>query len=258
MNNTWAIDIETIGLPTDSLQSLRGKDAEQIAALIELDRSKPKGERKIISNALADPAKIERDAERKIADARKLIREDDALDPLTAKPICVVATKLDDVAVLWQNLTAGKGAPEQPMSWTENDLPKFYAWCESELPYLVGFNIRDFDLPVLRNWQARLSPMPVTYLPPLYAAWRDLLIEFAGWAGARHSTAHQLRDYVASLLDQEARLGGVVAEYLKSDFNGADVAQAYMDGNMDKIIHHCKLDCLMTALLAVKMGMVRD
>lgn len=259
MNNTWAIDVETVGLPTQSLQSLRGKDAQQIATLIELDRSKPKGERKIISNILTDPAKIEKDAEQKIANAQKLIREDDSLDPLTAKPICVVAVRLASASVLYRGLVTGsEQTAVDSISWGESGLAEFYDWCHVELPHLVGFNIRDFDLPVLRNWQARLSPVPVTYLPPLYAAWRDLLIEFAGWSGARHTTAHRLRDYVASLLDEEARMGGIVAEYLDSNFNGADVAQAYMDGNMDKIVHHCKLDCLMTALLAVKMGMVRE
>lgn len=272
MNQWWAVDIETVAAPALALQTLRQRNGQEIRRLIEADKNLPPGKRRLLQQNLVDPVKIEADAKAKIAKALEVVRSTDALDPMTAQPICICATRLSDIQQDYQGVINAK--PTCSLIWSEwgwddkspkNYIPDFYEWCRAERPRLVGFNSRDFDFPCLALWYARaagLDQVPQPFVAPLWMGWCDLLLELGGYYTKQHTTSHRLIDYVATLLSPEAHPPGPVHDYLRSEFTGEQVAQAYMDGEadptaMDKIVEHNRLDSLMVALLAVKTQAVR-
>lgn len=239
MSGIWSIDIETIGLPTQAYQGLRKKEANKIAQLVEEDKARDKDDRQLLDKRLKDPEKLDRNAQDIIAKAQELIRPKDSLDPLTAMPICVVCILADDMNEVESFVT----------------LPDFYSWAEKEPHQFLGFNIRDFDLLCLKMFLARTSKGQIPEIPALQRDPIDLYYAL-GDRWNSFSNPHTLRNYVASILDIEAQQDGVVKEYLESDFTGADVATAYVEGNMELIIRHCTLDALMAALIAKKLRIV--
>lgn len=269
MSNVWSIDIETAMGATESVRALRKKDAEKLSALIEADKLLPnKNDRKILDKRYVDPKLIEKDAEKKIREANQLDRSADALNPLTAVPICIVCVPVDlqakdlDFDIEALDPLIMEKTQRFFKVFTGDQIPAFYDWAKAEVNQFLGFNIDQFDIPCLRLYQARTSNGVV---PRILAFWNhsiDLRREFGDVynKGEVYSTPRSLLYYVATILDHEAQVAGPVREYLESDFTGADVAAAYVDwgeGGKEKIIRHCTLDALMPALIAVKLGIYR-
>lgn len=251
MPNTWAFDIETTIGATQSVKNLRERGSKEIVKIIEADKLLPKerkNERKVLDQRYVDRNLIEADAAAKIAKASELDRAADALNPLTATPICVVCIPMNNIGL------------DHAQAFTDSE--KFYSWAKEEVGQFLGFNIDQFDIPCLRLYQARITSGIVPRIPAFWNHSIDLRKEFGDVynKGEVYSTPRNLQYYVATILDQEAQRPGPVKEYLESDFTGADVAAAYVDwgeGGKDKILRHCILDALMPALIAVKMGIYR-
>lgn len=258
MPNLYAIDIETIAAPSDWVTKLRHEAWGKMRDEIEWDRTAPKGERRYIDQRLTDPAKIAMAIEKKLTAGAGLDNPKDTLNPLTAEPICVVCINLADAEQV------AAGFADIGMSGSDHfqiftDMDKFYQWAATEASQFLGFNIDQFDIPVLRNFQARSVKGTVLRVPAFWNGTLDLRRMFGDLynKGEVYSTPRDLRHYVATILDQEAQLDGPVKEYLESSFTGADVAVAYVDGKKDKVIRHCTLDTLMVALIAIKLGIYR-
>lgn len=251
MAGIWSIDIETIGAATQSVRNLRHEIYHEMCEEIGQDRELPKGQRRYIDQRLTDPAKIMAAIDKKLAEGANLEHPKDSLNPLTAQPICVVCVSM--APIIYHKTEKPPDSNERVFT----DIDKFYQWAKEEPNQFVGFNIKDFDLPVLRMWLARTTDGQIPDIPAL----RRQPIELREELGSRYdhstySTPRDLRHYIATILNIEAQLDGVVKEYLESKFTGADVGAAYMDwetGGKEKIVHHCTLDALMVALIARKM-----
>lgn len=261
MSNVWSIDCETIPGPTQSLQGLRQKDFELLEKCIEADRQVVPANRQFIDKRLTDPAKIDAAIQAKLAQGAQLSRDNDALDPMTAVPVCIVCVPVDlnakDMGVdikAFDPLIMEK-TQKFFKTFTGDHIPSFYDWARAEVNQFLGFNLINFDLRVLRMHQAKTTTGQVAQVQALRWKAIDLIDELGDkWDRAKYATPHTLKNWVATLLNQESQHEGPVKEYLTSDFTGADVGRAYMENRMPKIVRHCTLDALMVALIAVKMG----
>ena len=256
MPNPWAIDIETIMGATQSVKNLRHQAFHRMSEEIESDRNLPKGQRRYIDQRLTDLVKIGAAIEKKLAEGAQLDRATDSLNPLTAMPICVVCIDMSVAGGITRYPNQGyQGGGVEKFT----DIGNFYDWAQQESCQFLGFNIDAFDIPCLRLHQARTASSIVPRIPAFWNASIDLRRVFGDIynKGEVYSTPRNLCYYVATILDREAQQPGPVKEYLESSFTGADVAAAYVDNDMDKIIRHCTLDALMAALIAVKLGVYR-
>lgn len=255
----WALDIETLSAPSEWVKKLRHEAYHRMQNEIEQDRTLLKGQRRYIDQRLTDPTKIAAAIEKKLAEGASLENPKDSLNPLTAKPICVVCVNVDSALTILDSCHQNylKMADiESEQIFTE--MSESYKWAATEVDQFLGFNVKDFDLPVLRMHLAKTTKGILPDIPALRRAPIELREELGGrYDHSTYSTPRDLRHYVATILDLEGQCDGVVKEYLESTFTGADVAMAYIDGKMDKIIHHCTLDALMCALIAVKMRIYR-
>ncbi len=254
MSRIYSLDIETLASAPLSIKGLRQRDYERMSEEIQKDRDLPKEERQYIDKRLTDPAKIAAAIQKKLSEGASLDHPKDSLNPLTAEPICVVCIPMNESKLLnWTN----EGLEENVGGCQFTDMGEFYQWASLQVDQFLGFNIDQFDIPCLRVHQARITSGIVPRVRAFWSQSIDLRREFGDIynKGETYSTPRNLRYYTASILNKEAQQDGVVKEYLESDFTGADVAAAYMEeGGMNKIIHHCTLDALMAAMIAVKMG----
>lgn len=258
MGRTFALDIETLGVPTQWVRNLRHEVYHKMTEEIEFDRPpEMKGNRKYIDSRLTDVTKIDKAIQARLAEGANLDHPKDALNPLTAEPICVVCINPEAATII-----AGNGKVFDNDVQVFTDMGKFYHWASQEVDQFIGFNIDQFDIPVLRMHQARITHGIVSRVRAFWNSSIDLRKVFGDIYNKSEvlSTPRDLRHYVATILDREVQQDGVVKEYLTSTFTGADVGSAYVDwekGGKEKIIRHCTLDTLMVALIAVKLGIYR-
>ena len=257
MSGIWALDLETtLGAPR-SIKNLRHENFHRLQQEIEHDRPpEMKGKRRFIAQNLTDPAKIDKAIEERLKQDAQLDRDADALNPLTAAPVCVVCINMADVKQVEAGFAdIGMAGSNHFQIFT--DASKFYDWAKTEPHQFLGFNIKGFDLPVLKAYLARTTDGQIPEIPALWRQPIDIAESiFMPYDRSTYSTPCSLKYHVASILDIEAQRTGPVKEYLESDFTGANVAAAYVDwekGGEEKIIKHCTLDALMCALIAKKL-----
>lgn len=117
-------------------------------------------------------------------------------------------------------------------------------------PTLIGFNIRNFDIPVLIQ-RTRLLGLPTPLLD--YSKYSkeivDLFEELTFFQGFKSSSAMRRR------LKNYCTLFGIPQP---DDCDGADVPKLIAEGQTDKVIEHCKADVLRTYEIAKRLGVIKE
>jgi hypothetical protein len=192
---------------------------------------------------LKDPEKIE--ARRLEAMGR--IREKAAL--LDASPILCVAVKTETAALIFDGMTTTASVPgweEMPCGSERALLLALRSWLDrSTTPetVIIGHNVRNFDLPKLRQAFIRHGlRLPEILKPRLRDEERAEVIDTASLIKA-FSMEHR-DDFCPSLEAVAATLG---IPRPKGVISGADVPRLHRAGEYAAILTYCAVDCACTA-----------
>ena len=136
---------------------------------------------------------------------------------------------------------------------TEADLLKAFWQLVERADHIIGYNILNFDLQVIRTRSARLGIKPTRALWNV-KPWEDVVMDI--WAKRWPSGSKGVR---GRKLDQIAEVERIpipewYAPTLEEAFTGADVLTAYQKGDLESIAVHCQLDVIKCRELARLWG----
>ncbi len=138
-------------------------------------------------------------------------------------------------------------------SLTEADLLKTFWSLVERADHIIGYNILNFDLQVIRARSARLG---IKNIRPLWNVkpWEDTVIDV--WAKRWTSGSKGVR---GRKLDQAASVERIpipqsYQDFLEQGFTGADILLAWQKGDLESIGTHCELDVVMCRELARLWG----
>ena len=136
---------------------------------------------------------------------------------------------------------------------TETDLLRAFWALVERADHIIGYNILNFDLQVIRARSARLG---IKNIRPLWniKPWEDTVIDV--WAKRWPSGSKGVR---GRKLDQIAMVERIpipasYQDFLDNDFAGADVLEAWAKGDLESIGTHCELDVIKCRELARLWG----
>jgi len=235
--------------------NLRRQNLETLRAEIQFDASLPAGERQIVANNLVKADAIQRDIDRRLAKAERMTADSDGVDPDLCQPICVVTTSITRLNTPFSIAADFNHACSLDLfSWHDGQgghaVSNFLS-LPPPIQRLAGFNVQDFDLPVLRNWAVKMGfPVPEFLERQPFDVFQ-ILTQHRKLSWPNHKP---LKSYAAIYLSNRELYAtpqdyAIFEEFMDSPFTGSDVPQAYLENRWDKIIRHCTLDCLMAGML---------
>ncbi len=133
----------------------------------------------------------------------------------------------------------------------EADLLKTFWKLVVQADHIIGYNILNFDLQVIRARSARLGIKPTRALWDV-KPWESVVIDV--WAKRWPSGSKGVRGRKLDQIAEVERIP-IPEQYRTSEeFTGADVLTAYQKGDLESIGTHCELDVIKCRELARLWG----
>lgn len=204
-----------------------------------------------MANNLVNAGAIQRDIDRRLAKAERAVADSDGVDPDLCQPICVCVSAIENFR---RPFLVGELLPAV---WHDGDngrtVSDFLHPSDGAISplRLAGFNVQDFDVPVLRNWAVKTGFLVPEFLERQPCDVFQILTQYRKLSWPNHKP---LKTYAAIYLSNRQLYArqkdyAIFEEFMDSDFTGADVPKAYVENKWDEIVRHCTLDCLMAGML---------
>ena len=177
-----------------------------------------------------------------------------SITPEYCKLVCLgyaVNEEMPRIGIVNNIDEAGRGG--EPL--TETDLLKAFWKLVERADHIIGYNILNFDLQVIRSRSARLG---IKNIRPLWDVkpWEPIVIDVYAkrWPSGSKGVQGRKLDQVASVERIPIPLWYQAHPILEQGFTGADVLTAYQKGDLESIGTHCELNIIQTRELARLWG----
>ena len=175
-----------------------------------------------------------------------------SITPEYCKLVCLgyaVNEEMPRIGIVNNIDEAGRGG--EPL--TETDLLKAFWKLVERADHIIGYNILNFDLQVIRSRSARLG---IKNIRPLWDVkpWEPIVIDVYAkrWPSGSKGVQGRKLDQVASV--ERIPIPQSYQNFLEQGFTGADILPAWQKGDLESIGTHCELDVIMCRELARLWG----